>query len=377
VSRNRTDASSFGILSSSQLGNRVDILAPGTQIFTTNATEPYLPLFTAVTGTSFAAPHITGVAGMIWSVNPSLTGADVRRIIIDSAILSLTYQGTRIYGADADVRMTYPVLNAHTAVQMALDERNGDIIIQPDHVTVFGRVVHSLPYLYPDSGFRQFGIGNIEVKIFSYDEGVLIDTGTARLLTQMQLDYLLSDDIGRFAVPLMPGRYELRFYREGHEPVYRGPLTVNPLLPDTQHWQVTIPYPPSPSVIRRDSDTLYSNLSSLPDPERPRTFAVGVRTFAEVHGFTVDWIDGAGEARISRAGLGQEIVIRENSGYYRIFTVATGEYSLPVSLNGATPFTQNWRLYLRFDQLVTILNIDMPTVEFGYCTEGGHYIFTF
>ena len=59
----------------------VHLVAPGTNIYTTNLTSSY----GSVDGTSFSAPFVTAAAALIWSQNPSLTAADVRNILFFSA----------------------------------------------------------------------------------------------------------------------------------------------------------------------------------------------------------------------------------------------------------------------------------------------------
>ncbi len=67
----------------SHLSNFLDVSAPGEEVWTT------IPIvgneYGPVSGTSFAAPHVSGVAGLLLSVDPSLSNDDIRGIIMDSA----------------------------------------------------------------------------------------------------------------------------------------------------------------------------------------------------------------------------------------------------------------------------------------------------
>lgn len=74
----------------SDAGNRVDIFAPGRDIWSTwseydengNTIDPYLN----ATGTSMASPHIAGVAANIWSMNNALTGKQVKHIVCNACL---------------------------------------------------------------------------------------------------------------------------------------------------------------------------------------------------------------------------------------------------------------------------------------------------
>lgn len=61
----------------SNFGNELDVVAPGSGIYSTllNNTIGLL------SGTSMATPHVSGIAALILSVNPNLTGKEVRDII--------------------------------------------------------------------------------------------------------------------------------------------------------------------------------------------------------------------------------------------------------------------------------------------------------
>lgn len=65
----------------SAVGRRVDLLAPGIDIFSLCAGGGGVYM----SGTSMAAPHVTGVCASVWAINPSLSGADVKRIVVETA----------------------------------------------------------------------------------------------------------------------------------------------------------------------------------------------------------------------------------------------------------------------------------------------------
>ena len=73
--------SADALASWSNTGNNVDVCAPGVNILTTARGGGY----GYGTGTSFSAPLVAGVAALVVSANPSLTGAQVRDILKQSA----------------------------------------------------------------------------------------------------------------------------------------------------------------------------------------------------------------------------------------------------------------------------------------------------
>ena len=75
-----TDADDL-VPSWSVTGNNVDLSAPGVRISTTTITGGY----GAATGTSFSAPIVAGVAALVMSINPALSGAEVQDILKRSA----------------------------------------------------------------------------------------------------------------------------------------------------------------------------------------------------------------------------------------------------------------------------------------------------
>ncbi|MDM8531191.1 S8 family peptidase [Anaerolineales bacterium HSG25] len=62
---------------SSNRGERLDVVAPGHRIYSTYLDGEYKYM----SGTSMAAPHVAGLAALIWSYTPSLNHTEVRQII--------------------------------------------------------------------------------------------------------------------------------------------------------------------------------------------------------------------------------------------------------------------------------------------------------
>ena len=71
----------FSVLDCSQVGDNVDILAPGDNIHSTLIKNGY----GIKQGTSMATPHVAGTVAMVFAVNPNLSGEEVRDIVLYSS----------------------------------------------------------------------------------------------------------------------------------------------------------------------------------------------------------------------------------------------------------------------------------------------------
>ncbi|HJV44538.1 MAG TPA: S8 family peptidase [Bacillota bacterium] len=91
----------------SNFGDSVGVAAPGVDIASTYIYNEYA----ALSGTSMACPHVAGLAGLILSVNPSLTNKDVVSIIEQSA--------TDLGDPGKDPMYGYGLININKALQMA------------------------------------------------------------------------------------------------------------------------------------------------------------------------------------------------------------------------------------------------------------------
>jgi hypothetical protein len=106
---------------SNYAADRVDLFAPGVAIYSTVPGGGYERL----DGTSMATPVVSGVAALLMSYFPELTAADVKRILIASAVRH-TSQSVVRPGSD-DQRVPFGslstsggIVNAYEAVKMAL-----------------------------------------------------------------------------------------------------------------------------------------------------------------------------------------------------------------------------------------------------------------
>jgi subtilisin family serine protease len=99
---------------------QVDVFAPGVDILSTVPGGGYK----RESGTSMAAPVVTGLAAMLMSYYPTLSAADVKRIILASATRRADQMVLRPGGGQQRVRFgtlsaTGGIVNAYAAVKMA------------------------------------------------------------------------------------------------------------------------------------------------------------------------------------------------------------------------------------------------------------------
>ena len=97
----------------------VDLFAPGDKIYTTTAGNSYA----YDSGTSLAAPMVSGTAAMIWSYYPKLTAKEVKQIILESGtaydIEVLIPAGEGKKAKFSELSKSGKVLNAYNAMQLA------------------------------------------------------------------------------------------------------------------------------------------------------------------------------------------------------------------------------------------------------------------
>lgn len=114
----------------SNVGRNVSIAAPGEEIYSCSIDGTYETL----SGTSMSAPIVTGVAALVWSVNPSFSGAQVKEIVCSS-----TDSVAEIYTEEEyyyDLELTeYPIVNAKLAVEEAIRRSDSSV------GTVSGKII--------------------------------------------------------------------------------------------------------------------------------------------------------------------------------------------------------------------------------------------
>ncbi|MFZ3058946.1 MAG: DUF2341 domain-containing protein [Candidatus Methanoperedens sp.] len=95
----------------SNYGSKLELVAPGDNIFSTTRNNGYAGDVgdrKNGSGTSYAAPHVAGVAALVWSQYPTLSNSEVRQILTSTAV--------DLGDAGRDIYYGYGKVNASRAV---------------------------------------------------------------------------------------------------------------------------------------------------------------------------------------------------------------------------------------------------------------------
>ncbi len=111
--------SGYMLSSSSNVGDKVDIAAPGYDIFSTLKNDEY----GRKTGTSMAAPVVTGIAALVWSINEDLTAPQVKKIICENTNITVEPSDERHF-ENLNYK-SYNMVNAKLSVEAALRLKDG------------------------------------------------------------------------------------------------------------------------------------------------------------------------------------------------------------------------------------------------------------
>ncbi len=159
-------------------GERVDICAPGKDIYSTIVDNKY----DDDDGTSVAAPMVTGVCGMVWSVNSDFTGAEVKEIVCNYTSITVDDNPDEKH----PLENTYKMVNAKLAVEEA--------IRRTDNQGTVSAVVK-------EEGTEK-ALSDVTVKFKSKTESVSRTTKT--------------DENGAFKINLPVGNYDISLSSETH-----------------------------------------------------------------------------------------------------------------------------------------------------------------
>ncbi|HSY54647.1 MAG TPA: S8 family serine peptidase, partial [Opitutaceae bacterium] len=201
----------------SNYGSKIDVAAPGVDILSLQAgTTNYI----SMSGTSMAAPHVSGVAALILSLHPAYTNEQVRQVLRTSADDLGTVGRDDIYG--------YGLVNAAQALQAAVPLEAK--ILSPMEATAINGAV-ALTGTAQGPGFASYTV--------DYGSGDLPASWT---VIQSSTTSVSNGSIGSFNPSALPdGLYTVRLRAvnaTGH--VFSDQIQIN-----VQYLAITSPLPPA------------------------------------------------------------------------------------------------------------------------------------
>ena len=175
-------------------GNRVDIYAPGDDIYSTIPKNKY----DIKSGTSMASPHVSGVAAMVWSANNSLTGAEVKEAVCHRGNFRCT---------------SCKMVDAYTSVEHAFGKDNTGFATEVENGIINCYVVNK------DKEDEKIKKAKITVK----------NTETGEEYSET------TDDLGHFELTVPGGKYTLTVSADGYKDYvwpdghseYQNPVSVS------------------------------------------------------------------------------------------------------------------------------------------------------
>lgn len=141
----------------SNFGDKLDVVAPCTSIYTTNLMTVSTSAYTSFNGTSAACPHVAAIAGLILSVNPNLTCKQVADII-ETTAREVGYYDYDLHPNRPNGRwhreMGYGLVDAYAAVLAAKTKyiqnhtyQSGSVVVETYPEIIAGyAVTDSQPY---------------------------------------------------------------------------------------------------------------------------------------------------------------------------------------------------------------------------------------
>lgn len=196
-----SDQTSYHYSNFSNIGDRINVIAPGEEIHSTiDLTSNGQSKYESKKGTSMAAPYVSGVAAMIYGVNPALGGFQVKNIL--SSMNSVTV--TDAHGN------SYPVLDALASVEKAKDRFGETPPVAPPTGVLMGRVIDH------DDDI----VNEADVTIYR------TTTGDSNL--EDYSSSIKTDENGNFEFVLAEGSYNLIIHKRGYFPVVVNNISIVP-----------------------------------------------------------------------------------------------------------------------------------------------------
>ncbi|MDE6713503.1 MAG: S8 family serine peptidase, partial [Lachnospiraceae bacterium] len=186
----------------SNTGSRVDILAPGGMILSCMISGMSLD-YAYQSGTSMAAPHVSGVAGLAYNVNPDISAPELKDIIVSNYQMPIDGYGI-LNAADVIavvVQYETPEEEEEYTVQLHVTDANGngvgDAAVEVRRLSFFDMDIDIGAYLRAVGDTLVYSgktdmSGNIKLNIPQGYYSILVDGGYGGVLEEF---YVSSEDI--------------------------------------------------------------------------------------------------------------------------------------------------------------------------------------
>mgnify|MGYP003307450450 CR=1 FL=1 len=223
AARYNTKYGYFPIADFSNTGSRVDVYAPGVDVLSdipSNVTS-------LMSGTSMSTPVVTGLASLIWGINPDLSAEQVRSFILASTsatMFNLDDESFIIRDLINWVADPTAIVNADICVQLAQATIGNGNSADAEYGTVSGMV-----YAITSDGSDFVDI-NIEILSLYNEKGDLVST-----IPLQDIAYRVTDDdtgsvsilnLHTYSMLLEPGTYTLKAKTDGYDELSHQ-ITVN------------------------------------------------------------------------------------------------------------------------------------------------------
>ena len=213
----------------SNYGKSVDFTAPGEDIYSTVPTAIFASGYAKTSGTSMAAPHLTGIAALIKSIHPDFKGAQITDLMRKQAAMEYTrlqepedgkeYRGYGFINALTTMRRDQPQPTVTTLQYRVSKGEWKDLdgaTLPAGPVTFYAEANAPISHLHMDvasltsvdrDGSGKYGDSAVGVSAENVDLASLLPEGTDSVTARVQVsatginfDRQADDDTGREAV---------------------------------------------------------------------------------------------------------------------------------------------------------------------------------
>ncbi len=209
IGLNNTDTGRYVYSGFSNIGDRVDVCAPGQNMICTIAKKDgkYEYMEIERGGTSFAAPYIAGIAGLIYQKNPALNACTIKKIICENFSEKISDENG----------YSYKLPDAYKCMKAAANYNSDDNIGSVPTGVLVGTIKN---------------IGNNPVKDAKLT-AYRVSTGESNL--ENYFTCAQTDENGNYDFVLEQGTYNLNISAEGYLPCTIKNIVITP--DETKYWE--------------------------------------------------------------------------------------------------------------------------------------------